>query len=47
MQVFDGYNNHVAEGTNVLICIEGYCINDSMGLNQKVRECSVYHWTRI
>ncbi|VYS67775.1 unnamed protein product [Arabidopsis thaliana] len=39
LEVFDGYNNHVAEGTNVLICIEGYFINDSMGLNQKVNSC--------
>ncbi|XP_019097222.1 PREDICTED: uncharacterized protein LOC104770816 isoform X1 [Camelina sativa] len=36
LEVFDGYNNHVAEGTNVQICTEGYCIKDSMGLNQKV-----------
>ncbi|XP_023635760.1 uncharacterized protein LOC17884597 [Capsella rubella] len=39
LEVFDGYNNHVAEGTNVLICTEGYCIKDSMGLNRKVDSC--------
>ncbi|XP_020875877.1 uncharacterized protein LOC9310249 [Arabidopsis lyrata subsp. lyrata] len=39
LEVFDGYNNHVAEGTNVLICIEGYCIKDPMGFNRKVNSC--------
>ncbi|XP_019083924.1 PREDICTED: uncharacterized protein LOC104706733 isoform X4 [Camelina sativa] len=39
LEVFDGYNNHVAEGTNVLICTEGYCIKDSMGLHRKVDSC--------
>ncbi|ESQ31967.1 hypothetical protein EUTSA_v10003513mg [Eutrema salsugineum] len=38
LQMLDGYNNHVAEGTNVKICIDGYSIQDSnsMGLNRKV-----------
>ncbi|KAG7551735.1 hypothetical protein ISN45_Aa06g023820 [Arabidopsis thaliana x Arabidopsis arenosa] len=39
LEVFDGYNNHVAEDTNVLICIEGYCMKDSMGFNRKVNSC--------
>lgn len=38
MQMFDKYNNHVAEGTNVLVCTDGLCIQDSLGLNRKVRE---------
>lgn len=36
MQLFDGYNNHVAEGTDVLIHIDGYRIEDWMGINRKV-----------
>lgn len=40
MQMFDGYNNHAAEGANVVICLDGYRIQDSVGLNRKVREPS-------
>ncbi|CAH2044292.1 unnamed protein product [Thlaspi arvense] len=36
LQMMDGYNNHVAEGTNVLISIDGFCIQDSMSSNRKV-----------
>lgn len=36
MQMFDGFNNHIAEGTSVLINTEGYCIEDWMGVNRKV-----------
>lgn len=37
-QMFDGYNNHVEEGTTVSFCMNGFCIQDSMGLDLKVRE---------
>ncbi|XP_024006711.1 uncharacterized protein LOC18011562 isoform X2 [Eutrema salsugineum] len=36
LEMFDGYNNHVAEGTDVLIHIDGYCIEHWMGVNRKV-----------
>ncbi|XP_019098024.1 PREDICTED: uncharacterized protein LOC104770817 isoform X2 [Camelina sativa] len=36
LEMFDGYNNHVAEGTDVLIHIDGYRIEDWMGVNRKV-----------
>ncbi|ANM68491.1 gamma-irradiation and mitomycin c induced 1 [Arabidopsis thaliana] len=36
LELFDGYNNHVAEGTDVLIHIDGYRIEDWMGINRKV-----------
>ncbi|CAH8272083.1 unnamed protein product [Arabidopsis lyrata] len=36
LEMFDGYNNHVAEGTDVLINIDGYIIEDWMGINRKV-----------
>ncbi|KAL0658761.1 hypothetical protein Bca4012_079346 [Brassica carinata] len=36
LEMFDGFNNHIAEGTSVLINTEGYCIEDWMGVNRKV-----------
>ncbi|KAF8089966.1 hypothetical protein N665_0493s0022 [Sinapis alba] len=36
LDMFDGYNNHVAEGTDVSMCMNGFCIPDSVGLNLKV-----------
>ncbi|EOA19247.1 hypothetical protein CARUB_v10000030mg [Capsella rubella] len=39
LEMFDGYNNHVAEGTDVLIHIVGYRIEDWMGVNRKVDGC--------
>ncbi|CAA7023352.1 unnamed protein product [Microthlaspi erraticum] len=36
LEIFDGYNNHAPEGANVLIRLDGYRIQDSMGLNRKV-----------
>ncbi|VVB17361.1 unnamed protein product [Arabis nemorensis] len=36
LEMFDGYNNHVAEGTDVLIHIDGYRIEEWMGVNRKV-----------
>lgn len=38
MQIFDEYNNHVAEGTDVLLHIDGYRIHDWMGVTRKVWE---------
>ncbi|KAF8089965.1 hypothetical protein N665_0493s0021 [Sinapis alba] len=36
LEMFDGFSNHVAEGTSVLINTDGYCIEDWMGVNRKV-----------
>ncbi|KAL0762198.1 hypothetical protein Bca101_078349 [Brassica carinata] len=36
LEVFDEYNNHVAEGTNVPICTSGLFIQDRMCLDLKV-----------
>ncbi|KAL0845609.1 hypothetical protein Bca101_018855 [Brassica carinata] len=36
LELFDEYNNHVAQGTDVSICMKGFCIQDSMGLDLKV-----------
>ncbi|KAJ4867401.1 gamma-irradiation and mitomycin c induced 1 [Raphanus sativus] len=36
LEMFDGYNNHVEEGTTVSFCMNGFCIQDSMGLDLKV-----------
>ncbi|CAH8342534.1 unnamed protein product [Eruca vesicaria subsp. sativa] len=36
LEMFDGFNNHVAEGTTVLINTDGYCFEDCMGANRKV-----------
>ncbi|KAJ0248647.1 hypothetical protein HA466_0157180 [Hirschfeldia incana] len=36
LEMFDGYNNHVEEGTDVSFCMNGFCILDSRGLDQKV-----------
>ncbi|CAH2044294.1 unnamed protein product [Thlaspi arvense] len=38
LELFDGYNNHVAEGTDVLLHIDGYCIADWMDVNRKVND---------
>lgn len=36
LEMFDGFNNHVAEGTTVLINTDGYRIEDWMGADRKV-----------
>uniref|UniRef100_A0A1J3I4J6 Protein DEFECTIVE IN MERISTEM SILENCING 3 n=2 Tax=Noccaea caerulescens TaxID=107243 RepID=A0A1J3I4J6_NOCCA len=36
LEIFDEYNNHVAEGTDVLLHIDGYRIQDWMGVIRKV-----------
>ncbi|KAL0890596.1 hypothetical protein Bca101_014579 [Brassica carinata] len=36
LEMFDGFGNHLAEGTSVLINTDGYCIEDWMGANRKV-----------
>ncbi|XP_018515055.2 structural maintenance of chromosomes flexible hinge domain-containing protein GMI1 isoform X2 [Brassica rapa] len=36
LEMFDEYNNHVAEGTNVPICTSGFFIQDRMCLDLKV-----------
>ncbi|CAH8342528.1 unnamed protein product [Eruca vesicaria subsp. sativa] len=36
LEMFDGYNNHVAEGTDVSLCLNGFFIQDSVSLNLKV-----------
>lgn len=36
LEMFDGFNNHIAEGTSVLIKTDGYCVEDWMGDNRKV-----------
>ncbi|CAA7023350.1 unnamed protein product [Microthlaspi erraticum] len=36
LEIFDAYNNHVAEGTDVVLHIDGYRIHDYLGVTRKV-----------
>ncbi|CAN8277312.1 unnamed protein product [Cochlearia groenlandica] len=36
LEMFDEYNNHVAEGTDVLLRLDGYHLDDLSGVNRKV-----------
>lgn len=37
LQMFDGHGNHVMEGSEVHMNLEGFEILDQLGLNRKVR----------
>ncbi|XP_010519435.1 PREDICTED: uncharacterized protein LOC104798901 isoform X2 [Tarenaya hassleriana] len=39
LEMFDGYGNHVEEGTDVMLHLDGFEIQDQMGLKRSVDDC--------